>query len=628
MLLDPPRHLGRNYPMRHRAVFAQMLAKCNVSARQCGNVVDIITHGFDARETSNVSKDTANRCLVEGAMCLDHEMAKKLSQTRELYVGIDETSKIDRRSFIELEFGGILEGKMWGYIFSLTEVAQHKAKDLVSLIKSTLSKIRKLQKALDCRETQLWDLEYIVFDWTSVNTGRYNGLFKKLKQKRKREWRKKTGGIGPLKKFSMKGCEDHLVALIAKEWDSKVGVLAKHWEDSQLMTSKPRSSVKNGVTELISELTKRLRGLWKAPFAGYCQSRYTRRKRKPRSFTRVSNTRYVSYEIAASELYDCFKPIVDFVLKEAKDDLELLKTKATFMKLQSNLVCQVIKMMKMINTKFSRCVMKKAAELDTVAEYEQLRAANNQFFSSMLTSAAMRAKFFEMDWLKEVTNVDPTSVNLNDREKVHCIALAWITAGQKMYNKHADTFKGHTLQSLKATNRSGERIFAQVNLRLEANRNTRVALLESYVKVSSAISQGISVDRCFAKYWKKHGIVKKARSYLASSTSRKSLNQQHYIHWKQTTATRAQQRGRRQAKLAKEQAMRSLMARARSNRHRISSITRFTIKSMKEGLRQLKRDHPTLHIPHIKSNIRRAEIELIFVTQLTAVEAREGYTTS
>ena len=166
-----------------RAGFAELFAKANVSARQCAAAFNIVGRALQINSTAIPKPDrkTTQNCAIEASICVDFEMAKKLSKSRDIFVGIDETSLRDKRSFIEIEFGGIHNSEQWSYVFSLQEVCTHSAKGMLILIKKTFKYIRSLQRLQNAREIHIWQIKSIVFDWTAANTGCRGGLYVLLK---------------------------------------------------------------------------------------------------------------------------------------------------------------------------------------------------------------------------------------------------------------------------------------------------------------------------------------------------------------------------------------------------------------------------------------------------------------
>jgi hypothetical protein len=83
-----------------RAAVAELQGKCFVSARQCNNVISLVSRRFNGCEfNAKLSKQTCIRSTVEAAICIDIAMSKKLSLSHGLFIGIDETSHADRMLF-------------------------------------------------------------------------------------------------------------------------------------------------------------------------------------------------------------------------------------------------------------------------------------------------------------------------------------------------------------------------------------------------------------------------------------------------------------------------------------------------------------------------------------------------
>jgi hypothetical protein len=62
------------------------------------------------------------------------------------------------------------------------------------------------------------DIEAIVFDTTSSNTGKIKGLAGLLTKARQAAW-KEQNKLGSLRKLMVKGCEDHILNLMSKDYE-------------------------------------------------------------------------------------------------------------------------------------------------------------------------------------------------------------------------------------------------------------------------------------------------------------------------------------------------------------------------------------------------------------------------
>ncbi|KAL6056949.1 Trichohyalin [Balamuthia mandrillaris] len=153
---------------------------------------------------------------MEAGLVVDYAMASELPKLKELFVGVDESSKVDGRSFVEVEFRGFCEEP-----FSTTT---QRAKTAVEPVATKVSWPVVVKEVLGHTAQQLCNLiekclsdTQIVFDLTSTNTGIIGGLGVLLRKKRVEAWQKEHGaGSYPPTELEIKGCDDHIASLISQ----------------------------------------------------------------------------------------------------------------------------------------------------------------------------------------------------------------------------------------------------------------------------------------------------------------------------------------------------------------------------------------------------------------------------
>ena len=76
------------------------------------------------------------RVVIEAGICVDYYIAEQLSNSIDLFIRIDESSKNSGRSFVEIEFDGKnkISNKIWNYCVALIEVENHTAQKLLNEI--------------------------------------------------------------------------------------------------------------------------------------------------------------------------------------------------------------------------------------------------------------------------------------------------------------------------------------------------------------------------------------------------------------------------------------------------------------------------------------------------------------
>jgi hypothetical protein len=164
-------------------------------------------------------------------------LAEQMAASSSLFIGIDESSKVTGRSFVEIEIGGRLRNEdsssaPWCSPLAVREMVSHTAEKMIEVIEDEFQRINEIQRERGLHESRIYEVKTIIFDLTSSNTGRLGGLGQKLKELRKAvwehdkaantipDWLKGTSGAAPdLPPLLIeKGCEDHLTALISTEF--------------------------------------------------------------------------------------------------------------------------------------------------------------------------------------------------------------------------------------------------------------------------------------------------------------------------------------------------------------------------------------------------------------------------
>jgi len=84
-----------------------------VSATQCGAVVRCVTSAYpgksnDGTEPQDISHETVHQSIVEGGIVCDLKVVEWMASSSSLFIGIDESTKSTKRSFVGIEIGGQL----------------------------------------------------------------------------------------------------------------------------------------------------------------------------------------------------------------------------------------------------------------------------------------------------------------------------------------------------------------------------------------------------------------------------------------------------------------------------------------------------------------------------------------
>lgn len=123
------------------------------------------------------------------------------------------------------------------------------------------------------------DIEAIVFDTTSSNTGEKGGLAGLLRRAREAKW-VELRGVGPVSELKVKGCEDHVLNLMSKDVEKYL-----------VLTSNPNLVLgkKHRATDLVQLLIDKIRKR-KRSFRHYMRVNFAVTKTH---VPRISDTRFV-----------------------------------------------------------------------------------------------------------------------------------------------------------------------------------------------------------------------------------------------------------------------------------------------------------------------------------------------
>ncbi|KAL6072556.1 hypothetical protein QOT17_005379 [Balamuthia mandrillaris] len=272
-------------------------------------------HGIAVRQPS---ADTIHRATVEGGILADYAMIRLLVESKDLWVGIDESSKVNSRSFVEIEFAG--SHPKLGFVLypaAVIEVISHTFENMLGYIENTLAELNQKGEEQGLSAIKLWEFRSITFDLTSSNSGRISGLGHLLNEQRRELWEQESTPKPPFAPLLVKGCDDHIAALILNEFLRRTNKLATEWgaadllqanvmEDEERVAAAINKS--NGVTTALKKLSCLLRGLWNADWMGFvehakeCNPNLV--SHTSRAIPKASKTRYASYALMARFVED------------------------------------------------------------------------------------------------------------------------------------------------------------------------------------------------------------------------------------------------------------------------------------------------------------------------------------
>ena len=310
-----------------------------------------------------VSRATLTRTVVELGLISRHLIAEVLPHMKDICLGIDESSKSNGRSFIEVVIDGVIEKRnekdkghwlfkegLHSFTIGFHEVSGKTAQDLMDAITDSFSDINELQKEMRIEENKklsVLDIVSLAADWTSSNTGKKKGLLSLLNKKRK-EYDQNAEEV------TFVGCMDHAVSTIQKNF-CKVTL-------PEILSA---FSIKKNPLPSLQSLMSHISGLGKQEFDGFLLANYNKYKIKCLPLHRVSETRYCSSALAARVVSD-HVPLFTQFLSEKK--IKDVSQKC----LLTDHGLEIIHLLSNTALKLHLPFMKAAAESHTIDSYESL----------------------------------------------------------------------------------------------------------------------------------------------------------------------------------------------------------------------------------------------------------------
>lgn len=136
-----------------------------------------------------MSENTVMSLVMDVYVRVFTHVCEKIVKSTHLTVLIDGASDLKERNPIAIRMTGVENDKSWSFPIRFCEPGDHKALTQLREIKQMFKDINKFNDGKRCRSLSVVDLEAIVFDTTSSNTGEKEGLAGLLKAARQEEWK-------------------------------------------------------------------------------------------------------------------------------------------------------------------------------------------------------------------------------------------------------------------------------------------------------------------------------------------------------------------------------------------------------------------------------------------------------
>ena len=295
-------------PLQDRVKIASIIANNNVSISQAGEVIATIRSNFNEESLNMNSRETSTRCLQEAYLAVKIENSKKLSLLENKFIIIDCASDRCKRNLLAIKFGGFLNDEKYSFTACILEIVNHYAILQVDKIIETLEFYTDIQKDYNWEITKLFNFKQIIYDNTSSNRGKTNGVFAVLNRKRKEAWLNETEEFRKENLFDdlvEKGCDDHTINLSSTEFEKRLVILTENWNMTFLLSKGKR----HAANFVVLHLYQRLTGEFRREFRGFLLSKNI----KPFKFVRVVETRFSTIEVCSLIIYQYFNYIMLFL---------------------------------------------------------------------------------------------------------------------------------------------------------------------------------------------------------------------------------------------------------------------------------------------------------------------------
>eukprot|EP01094_Clydonella_sp_ATCC50884_P002231 TRINITY_DN11711_c0_g1_i1.p1 TRINITY_DN11711_c0_g1~~TRINITY_DN11711_c0_g1_i1.p1 ORF type:complete len:968 (+),score=124.07 TRINITY_DN11711_c0_g1_i1:296-2905(+) len=493
-------------------------------------------------------RTVAQYALITCGIMLDVYAALLMSASEWLWIGTDGTTKCAAgRKFVEFSIGGVAllqggERMAWTHVVEFEEVLSEGAKDILELVLDGFERLKSYQREHNLRVSELFDVRVLVYDNTSTNTGKLSGFGVRFEQARTEQWRIVCAALErpiPLHPLVLKGCADHIAALASTGFQAALTDFFRVAHPDLLANGRV---YKNDIMMLCRRVYLLLGcGPRKPQFRGLGE-----RAAKEQhviintKMERVTPVRFCSFDVMAMRVLHCRKLILNFIgiLETTKEQSEHSYATQIKRSLSDERVLFVLSVMATAARRMLLPFMYTANQCTTVGEYrtrlrlllEDVNSAKEMGLAWLLSDEVLESdydmdKFVETrcasdDVVEELASAsDPSAVAsegeeedpdtegdadldlpcipdcgraFSDEEKLAQMVL-YLDKIEEMVRKHDAPFLDGDLASgdhddapLRATNRQGERVFAQSDVFLDRQQRMSSVYIAACLKVANA----------------------------------------------------------------------------------------------------------------------------------------------
>jgi len=154
-----------------RARVAVTAAKHNVALYQLAPIAHLWLSGSTTLTAEGVSSATTMQILMNVYTRVLLSVAEKVAKSKSIAVSIDGTSDVKQRNPIAVRLTGVHDDQQWSLPLLFCEPVDHKPATQLEEIKGIFKIINTFNEGKQVPKKTVVDIEAIVFDTTSSNTG-------------------------------------------------------------------------------------------------------------------------------------------------------------------------------------------------------------------------------------------------------------------------------------------------------------------------------------------------------------------------------------------------------------------------------------------------------------------------
>lgn len=465
---------------------SELMVESNVSAGKVGNAKTTIEKTLLGYKGQTFSVQTALRALVVKMTAADTIRANWVPKQKKIFLGQDGASA-EGRHFIQSHLIGVNgQGNISIMFLTLFETYDGTSGEEIAMhIENIVNSIGILQRALGIQKIfTLLDINGLVFDTTSENTGKFSGVNAELEKRRKSLYdqivkscpREKFPNYVPLLLIS---CCDHVAQLVLVHFFKNLEATLKKWDATECL---------NGDTCILQDMFDSFGNLLAGEEGRHFKTKIREdihegllKTKFQISFQRTDHTRYLSLPNLIEKFFEFEKQIIHHMeallsaneLKDAPKRYWLLWRTSPRIRVVAKLVVEAAReimhpMMKVGNATHSWLEWKALLEKILTKAGDRKHARCLKFSEQIIGE-------FPSDFRMDKTHIQNFSKDLNKD-----LGSAVIFILEKWYGDIISS-EGNEEKWIVATNRHGERFVGILKWCIDRSKHVRLVVICAYM---------------------------------------------------------------------------------------------------------------------------------------------------